>query len=130
MASPALDSFNTFVDGLSINAANKAAAKTRGGQLYQASVREAVAHVVLHIDAELAAATDPDDIRIRQFLDSPGAVTSTPRTSLRCSHSSLTLSRCGVWRWARSSPPIRQLARGASSTTTSRVSIPCPCATA
>ena len=57
MASLALDTYNSWVDGLSVSPAQKTTLKTRAKQLYAAVAKETIMHLRHHANSVL---NDPD----------------------------------------------------------------------
>lgn len=67
MASPALDSFTTWVDSTSLNQTNKNLVKGRGVLLYEAATQEEAAHVIRHLDAAISTASGETLLRLERL---------------------------------------------------------------
>jgi hypothetical protein len=76
VAAPALDAFNAWVDSTTLSAANKAAAKARGEILYTATTQEEAAHVLVHLDSQIATASGEALTRLQALRTIYAAVTT------------------------------------------------------
>lgn len=65
MASPALDAFNASVDASSLSTNAKNTAKSWGATLYQGATQEEAAHIIRHLDEDIATASGEQLARLQ-----------------------------------------------------------------